>query len=521
MTWKKGLIIILVLIICAFPSICYSEKQIIDPYDCINSACVEKSLMNGIISSIGFGGFYFDPNSQGHTGYQSIIMIISLISGYSVKQVSLLPIGGLLVPFSFFALSKKMFQSNIVSIFLAVFMSFDPSLSLGHYSVFAYSWDRVLLFLFILVNLRIVTNKKTAPDVIILLIIFIGMFSIYWTTPFLMIFYMLAVNLLSFIQKKIAQKNEFRYKNTVISTLIFFIIYSIFSKVLYNEYLPAIISEKYGSPTDAVTQLISWIFLNKSTVSEEYSMVSSGTQLYDLLLMSRYIIILVPVIFYLIIIFFQTLKEHKLKINFDLYSYYIWPVLFTSAIQTIAYAARGHLSFRYTSLLFLPITIISLDRLKAEKVKFTLLCILLLLVLSGFSFLYMENFPGYNKVTNVEYSSHFMFERLSDQKENPSILLDFNTFGIYLMESVYFNPLISVKQYNSDFYKMLVEPESIQINSTPSVDYVIINNVLLDNPTRSVQWKSYEPLSKYVTKINSNKKINKIYSDDYIWIFKT
>ncbi len=517
---NKILGFILLFLVCLLPALLFSREEIIDAYNCITLASVEKSLIVGRIASVSFGNFYFDPYHQGHLGHQAIIIIISEICGLSAKKTAILPIGGIIVPFTFFALAKKIFNSNALACFFAIFMAYDPSLSPGHYSIFAYAWVRPLFFVFIILTIRILEGGKRWEDTLLLFLIFVGTFFLYWTTPAIMILFLFGVNLLLLIQTLRGKQSKIKRKLTTNSVLVFTVIYLAFSKILYNEFLPAVIHEKYGTTTDALAQFLTWISFRQSTMTEKYTVVTSGNPVYDWILIFRYIIILIPIMVYIFVKLIEVCREQKLQLSLDTYSYLMWSIIFAGLAQSIAYAARGHLSFRYISILFLPVTLISLDRLKAERVKKITLLILMILVFSGFSYLLLGGLFNLNKTSNIEISAQFLFNK---SNYDAKALTDLNTFGIYLLEGVFQQKSLSIKLYNSDIYEMVVGTSCFieKNNLGEIVDYVIINKVMANSPTAAGGWKKYEPLSNYFSEINSNTNINKIYDDSKIWIFKT
>jgi hypothetical protein len=516
---NRCLLLILLFLVCFSPALLFSQKKIIDPYNCITLACVEKSLVAGRIASINLGNFHYDPYAEGNLGYQAIIIIIAEICGLSTKEVAILPIGGIIVPFMFYFLARKLFNSDLLAAFFAIFIAFDPSLSPGHYNVFAYTWERPLLFIFIVLTTKILERGKKWENALLLFLVFVGTFYLYWTTPLIMIIFLFDVNFLLLIQILLGRQDEVKGKLTINSVLAFAVIYLAFNKVLYNDFLPAVVHEKYGTVTDALDQLLAWTGIaTQSTRAEKYTATTSGDPLYDWILMFRYITMLIPIALYVVTKLINICREHKLRLNFDAYSYLFWPIILAILAQSIVYAARGHLSFRYASILFLPETLIALDRLKVKRLKVFTFLILLCLIFSGFSIILFKDYPGLNKSSDsIGNSAQFLFDKSS---YNAKVLMDLNTFGLYLLEGISKQKTLLIKFnfYDSDIYGMIVKTERNNLGKT--IDYVIVNKVIANSPTLAPGWKRYEPLSNYIEDINNNLNIHKIY-DNGIWIFKT
>lgn len=515
---NKFLLYILFSIFIFLPLLLISSYKIIDPYNSVTLSVVEKSLSLGKISPIDSIST-FNPYDEGHIGYEAIIMTLSLVTDMSPKFMEVLPIGGLIIAVIYFIFIKKLFNSSLLAALSSIFIVYDPSLSPSQYNFFAYGMERPLLLIFFIMAIKILEKNRKVEYNFVMLLIYVGTFSIYWTTPVIMILFLFGTNLLILLQIIFdKQKKDLKTKLSNDMTIIFIIIYMGYSKVIYNEFLPAVMHDRYGTATDAINQLTMWIYSRNNETIGQYSVNTSGSQIQDWILIARYLVMLIPVVAYILFKSYVLIKERTLDLNLDIYSYVMWPLLFAGLMQTMIYAMRGHLSFRYLFLFLLPVSLISLIRLKFEKFKLVLLMVLVLLVISGFIYLVDKDFPGLSKTSGIENGAHFIFDK-SDS--NASILTDINTFGMYLIEGTLVpNNIDAINLYNYTSYRAIVNGTN-PVSDKKSLDYIVINKVMAKESTMISEWRKFQPLSKYFARIDNNTYINKIYDDDMSWIFSS
>lgn len=505
----KLLITIQLLLLIFIPGLMLSREGIIDPYNLISLAAAEKAQALGIISKVGFGEFSYDPYQQGCLGYESILIVLLSVLGKPSLAVAVMPIGSILVPLLFFCLTRKIFGSNILAAFFAIYMAFDPSISSSHYNIFVYSWVEILMFSFIIITLNIYDNGKNIRLIILLLILFTAAFSMYWTTPFIMMVFLVIMNGLVLFKQKVEKKVDYKKFLSFNISIAMLVIYLGFSQVLYSEFIHVLVKESSGGSLDAIYDLMSWLSSNNSVVVDPYS-ANLELPIYNIILMLRYIVIFTPIFIYITYISIKTLITRRFE-KPDRKSFVLWPSLSGATVQSIAYAMRGHLSLRYSSILLLPATIISLEKLGLKRMKIVVCIIIILLAVGGFFYLYSEGFPTLNKTSNIGVSAHFLIEKSNTESY---ALTDMNTFGIYLIEGVEYNNTFSIILYNSNYYDKLLGNSNFSDTDTGKyIKYIIINNKMANDPTASSTWRSYEPIADHYDQINTNTELSKIYDD--------
>ncbi len=516
---NESLLLLLLFTICFLPAAILSHYAVVDPYNCITLATAEQYMHVGKLAPIEFGDFRYDPEEQGHQGYECFVIVLLVILGGNSVNVATLPIGGIIVPILYFILARRLFNSNLIACSFAIYVAFDPSLLPGHYNIFVYTIERSLFFAFIFIEMLILKAGKSTDKSMLLIFMFISTFSVYWTTPVLMATFLLIVNLLLILNVKVnSAKNDMR-KVTIPVVVSFIVIYLAFSKVLYNDYIPSVRDARYGTQVDALMQLVDWLTISQSPkIGNEYIASTSGDGILNIILILRYLVILTPIIVYLGLKCYDVLKHKKIKATIDIYSLVMWSIFVTGVVQTLAYSARGHLSIRYIGLLFLPLTVISLIRLNSHKLKVLTLLLLCSLVVFGYAYTYSQDFSGLNKVSGLKNGADFLFNHSHEQD---TMLTDLNTFGPYLVESVNYGTHPEIVFYSTPLFSLIVNPYDTNLtkNSEDNLNYVVINKKLSDSPTAATSWVLYQPLDKYFGKIDQNMKINRMYNDGNIWIF--
>lgn len=510
----KRITTLLAFIVCILPGVILSVNRVIDPYFCTTLAVVETSYESGTISPATFGDLTYDPFESGHLGYPTLILLISHATGLSVLDTAFLPIGSVIVPFMAFAFARRLFKSDMTAILLAMFISFDPSLSPGQYSVFAYAWERALLFAILMSILRLYSSTNRRMNLLTILVMFVGLFMIYWTTPILIIVFIITMSLVITRRDSDRSRSDIVGNTAPYGILALVVIYLAFSKILYSEFLPAVLYETYGSYHDAIGQLLAWSpFGTSGYENVMYGSSSSGDAFLSWLLIARYAIILVPVGLYILMYLRKSLKSRWTCDGIK--EAVVLPTLTTGVAQTVGYALRGHLSLRYISLLFPSLTVIAMEKLGYARLKHAPLVILIAVSLLALAYTMVEDSVGVNQDTGISDSFGFM---LMHSDPEAVTLMDLNTYGIYLIHGVAENSSIPVRFYTSDAYGYLIGDYSHLSDSETPFEYIVVNINLVDSSIVAPGWTRYEPLVDHLCEIENNSLLSQTYDDGKVLV---
>ena len=502
--------LILVGFVCLLPSLYLAVNSVIDPYYCTTLAVADESNREGFISPVTFSEFTYDPEDSGHQGYYAILVGICQVCGFSSLETAFLPIGGALVPFLFFALTRKLFKSDSLAACFALFISYDPSLLPGHYSVFAYAWERILLLLFLICVISLYEGRKRGSFLFVIIIAFVGVFSVYWTTPVLMILFLATIQL-SRIGKTLTADGSFPNRNIVgiLGVVALLVVYLSFSRILYDEFLPAILYERYGTLGDAADELLAWtIFGGQQSEAVRYSYQLASNWILNVVLVSRYIVIMSPIVAYIAIRFLRSGRVIRSKSGPK--DMVFLPAFVTCAAQTTGYALRGHFSLRYALILFPLLSVISMEKIGQARIRALPIALLAILAVFSFTNSVLSDEDMYIGYTSLDSSSAFLFE---NGDEDSWTVMDLNTYGVYLVQGVATNNSLNVMFYTSEVFGYVIgEDESLRLDGR-QLRYVVINSDLLKHPTAAPNWTRFEPLAWHLSDISENYVMSAVYDD--------
>lgn len=422
--------------------------------------------------------------------------ILSIVTNLNVIDLQFFPIGYLLSPIILLALTKKLFNSLIISVFLTLNFVFNPSQITAFYSIFAYSFAFPLYLSFILIYFHLLKEDKSPSKIIALLILFVSLNYIHYTLTFWIILFLFSINGYLYINKKST-------KNMTQSLLICsFVIFFYFNKVLYKSYLPAISTNIDTTSTHFFLKLPFF----SDIVSSEYFYLRSP----EINLISSLHLFII-LIFVFVGIFFVDIKNIVNKTFSCNFNFLLrFSLLFTGFLDLILYSIRGNVSTKYITVMF-PFVIFSYliaDYKKYTKSVILLLSLILIIKLSLFVNLdYIGNPSSSYKEINPSANWY-----LSNTKNNSIVSGDLGIYGILLVNS---NGDYSPKYvpYNLEIYKYIIN----EGNNEYKFDYLILDMNSM-SPIYSFYWNRFQPFINYKSNIYNNKNLHKVYSDQNIWI---
>ncbi len=517
----KRLIILLVILICFVPAFVLAERKKTAPYFNTVISHVIAAFDGGKLVSIDQGDRAIsDPYKHGHIGYQTILLTVAKVCGVSPKYVQFLPVGGLLVPFLYFILFRKMLASDGLAFLFAIYIAYEPMLSKGQFNVHAYAWSRTLFLTFFILCIHIL-DKRTAGAILLLLFVFVGTFLIYWTTPVWMLTLWASISVIPILQTFVVKSSRNPKEQSISLALVFVVIYLAFSKVLY-QYIPAVADAVYGGPEEGWA-MFSWQIKNlimgdsQGPGPYEYAGAAVTNQLLGWLLMLRYIVLFLPHAIYALSYARDVVKTRSLIPSGQTRdSLLLFGGVIVVIVHSVSYALRGHMSLR-PALFVLPITgILCLDQLKLPRaVRLIFPLTLVLVAVSGF-FLHYQETSSYD----VESSAQWLLEH----SEEATVLTDMNTAQKYLLEQVESGRRLTTMLYDPLAYQLFVEGEHLlteEERARYQWDYVVIDHSRLDQPLVSGGWRLYEPLSIHLQDISDDDRMNVIYDEGRFLILQT
>lgn len=520
---NKDLLQFLFLILLLFPSFLLSTTETTNEFLYQNIAFTElMSSENNIYpkTEFGFAGASISP------AYNFMLYTLKELAHIPARSVHFLPIGGIILPLLYYALSYKIFNSKIISSFFAFLIAYDLSQALTLYNVFAYTWAYALTLTFIIVLILLLKNKR--PEyVLLLLLIFISTNYYHYTIPSWMIFFTLCVNLILIVSERIIKRSFLVFNKKIVSlTLVFFIFYLTFNKMIYNVYLPSISIDIFQQSLDHFfTKVFS---IQYTTHLDKYMYLEPSNQALSTVRLLYYFSLLCPMLY--IIVKYSSIIPGKLKGRVacnltsspqdELHFILVTTIIVIAFIDSVAYAAKGILSLKVVMFLFPLISVICVSKITTVKSRNLYLIFLVLLLLSKFILIANVGMIGQvTKYDEIEPGVDWYVQNTESHKS--TILTDLDTLGKYLVIGSEQKKLFSAQYYDSKIYGSVVNENSTKDNSLSNLCDSIVIDIKSSNeiPIKSVFWGYYEPIGKYNSYIENNININKVYIDGFVKVF--
>lgn len=513
-TVNRALLTILFLIICSSLSIFYSINGVVDAFSFWHMAFVQKFLLS---AHFPLEDIIYSPKYV--PGFISTLMLLLKVTAIPTKQFHFLPILGLLLPISYFALCKK-FSNSRVSVFIIVLLMLSIPTPTEFFTVWPHAFGYFLFLSFIHIFLRNF-NNKTPEAVLIIIIIFLSVhFYSYTTEMWILSFFtfFIFISLFFFF----ISKNKLIKKNLMFSLLVaFFVIFFGFNKIFYESYLP---TGKFISTIFESSELFFYNYGNFFSFTESHKYVyRTEPNLFLSLSGLLYLSSMALIVLFSSLQYLHTLiKSGKFRDDIGQAksdAYFKYALIVTGVCDILIYAARGVITLRYIYFIFPIVTLISLKELRLkEGFKTCILFFLLFLVISHTILSWSSNSftSDPTQYKDLEISANWFMENSIQKKA----LTDLLTGNKYLLESVSINQEFDKVYINLDHYDMIVNPQDYEDNELNIyAPYLIINKNL--KKVLSDKWGNYESFSYHLKEINENQNLNKIYNDDIIFIFST
>ena len=498
---NRRLLLVFILLLSLLPALYLSYIHYVDSFLYTPLASTSEGIALGGLTDV----------SSDQPSYVVILYTISSICNIPPLQLGYLPIGALIYPFCIYALTRNLLESKWIPLLLLLYFSFDFSILIGQYSVFAYAWAHPLFFIFILLFIKYSVSETRNPQMVaLLLIVFTSIVFLHPTYVFWAISFTIGLNVIIGISKATRLTNV-HLTPTPFLTIALFVIYFGFNQLYFGFYLHRVILIE---PETISEQFITTIrnFLGFQTpVSVPYQMSgSAATSIIGYASFGRSLIIVLSL---LIGIFAWVRKNyHELSKKFDSSLVVITALLIAGMMHTIGYAFYGHISMRFM-IMFFPIIAIFLIR-KSDLKKSVNMIIALLLVLA---FAGTISYAASNqKVNNIDIETVPYSDWLISHTEKRVVLLsDFTTSQLTKCHFSEAGRSITQRFYYSELYSMIVSGKE-QITNT---EFIAMN--WETGSTTSVGWSAFEPVSKYYIEISENTHLNRIFDDGHISLLRS
>jgi hypothetical protein len=510
--WIEAVVLGLIACACVIPSIFLFRINYANEFVYIPLVRVAASVSTRTLVPLEFSGFNFIPE---HQGLELITLLLTRATRLPIEQYMFLPICGILLPLSYYLLSNSLGISKIPSALLSLAISLDPTIVMTSYNSKIYGWTRVLFVLYILIYSKVLRKKK-ASHIMLLLLVFISVYTIYWTDPLLMIAFSIFANLLLFIEHYFSRGKKLDLKDTrfmtISLTIIFIIIFFFFGSFIYT--MVGKVSSRGGISQMSETmisfsnRMLQIVGLEKPD-QEDFS-TQSRQSIVGQIQFVRYILIVIPVI----ILAINLLRKKKInKFALDKNTIVLLSLSLMIIFHLTIYSTYGHPSTRNLALFGPLIALLALQKLTTNKGAKIFYALLLSISL-------IPNFVVSYK--QVQYHSTFDFVApaaswLEINSPERNLNADLGIYGMITVKTVE-NGGVSPTyvSINPNEYKYLIGLDS-DIKLKPGI---LVIDKLSKSPLVSTGWGYQDPLSQYILQLGQNSHLEALYDNESIRIYK-
>jgi len=509
----KGIGLALLLVfIWALPGCLLSVNDYSFEYVYIQNVRVAASLNKDHLLPLDFGVFYFIPE---HQGSELLRLILCKVSGLTIQELQFLPLGAILVPLAFYVLCKEFFGSRVAAL-LSISIAFDPTVVLGSYHTAIYAWSRPLLLVFVFIYVRIL-RKKTQSLILLSVLVFIGLFSVYWTGSALMVSFAFLTNILIAISWFASARRDSSAPRslTLSNALVFLIIYLGFGEFAYRL-LPNMLGQdasgKFGSAfyslTHRVLQLVGLAAPEQATYST-YSDVSPVQTMQ----VFRYLLMLLPIVWLVFKEIRNVITARKIKPSQDVASLVLWSLVGVLLTHTFIYSSYGHASTRYIALLGPLVATIALDKCRAaDRIKMAFVTVLGLLACVNFV-LARPQTPQRASWAEVGPAAAWFSENV----EQTVLVSNVGTYGMFAVESAPRATPPMYACYSTARYASVIG-EGDEFNTPQELCGYIVIDKKVTSHEMCPGFRYFDPLSNHLDQIGRNVNLNSVYDNGAIWI---
>lgn len=520
---------ILLFLVCMLPKIYFITEGFYDFY--LGSHIVLAQMSEDA------GHIIVDPYPQGNItslqaqinevsdrmGLTSLLLVIKLMTGMPYDTLLIIPIGGFLMFLSAYYLVRLITSSKLLISVFVIFVSYDPAISTLTYNINTHAWAFPLFLIFIgLIYSKINEIQYSAQKSSITLLVFIAISSIYYTTEFLVVLFLLISSLIFYITSIITGNRE-HVKVVVLALfcMIFFfgldpIFYDFFRS--WGQYRENIFSDIVTVIGDGLLRTfdLSTNFYKESSI---YAL-SHQSKIVTWVGVIVYILISIGPILLISSSVMDLVKRRKIEQNKVL----MISLFFTTIAQFLIYLLFNAVSFM-TILLISPIvTVFSLKNvIKNKKIRLILALLIIATVMIKLPINLIYE-PIYQSAVYKTYDSGVMWaaihlplsdDILSDLCFEEKVLMknySLRTDGFYVTmdgsNNVYFLYSNTSGEVETFFEKS-------------HYDYLILSD-LNSKKFIPTAYGPYllKPCTKFARVVKSSKRFELIYNDGYIFIYK-
>jgi len=501
-------------ILWVLPGYLLSKAEYSLEYDYIQNVRVAASIGGHSLLPINFGGFNFIPE---HQGSEILRLIFCIVSGLPIQILQILPIGAFLVPLTFFLVCRQCFDKWTAAL-LSISVAFDPTIVMSSYHTTIYAWSRPMLLLFVFLYIKII-HRRTPALLILAFLLFISLYSIYWTDPALMVMFALFLNLLLFLVGLILRRQgqSFSSSLTISIATAFTVIYLGFGEFTYNL-LPSMFNKytsgQFGTAVFSLYQRVLQLVGLAQPAEEVFSTYGESSPILTVQLI-RYLLMILPVGLLLFQWSRKFWKSRKFTIEYDPLQIIMWSLIGVLLFHTFLYSSYGHASTRYVALLGPLVAAIALFRIGGSgRWRWILPFALGAMACANFAFEYPAS-PVHSTMAEVKPAAIWFSTYGVEQRVNSNV----GTYGMLALMMAPYAELPTFVCYTDSTYAALIDPPGGDGGLAGLGGYIILD-LKVASHEMCPGFKFFTPLTDYLDRVSANPDLSWIYDNGSIWILK-
>jgi hypothetical protein len=480
-----------------------------------------------------FAGTSFDLR----LGSDFILMILGQATGLSLSRLPGLGVGSLIIPTVYFALAKRLSESNFIASLLAVYIGYNHTLLPNHYNVFIYTWTHTLFLVAIVIMLKIAQTGKSVADSIALLILFVGSFLSYHTTSMWVLVvvpsFSLLVTLFSAFLKHSERSSNVQHTSSrsgwsVMSRqslinlgIAFMVLYMTYDPIIYHIYLPHLKSSPDVSPFSTLyRQLMIALGTEELAALPPYQQTVITSPTAAVLSLIIIVLIILPILLDTALTLLELWRSRKPDIVLTplraLWVSFLVVAVFHGAVYS---TYMSGVSFKLVHLLLPFGTLFSLQQIsKKLGIPGKILCRAFIIALVGtavWAFTEYSQHPHQAAPRNLGSS----ITRIAKSSSDRTILLtDLDTYARYLFYGEQVGVHFDHQRLDSQHY-VAVTNWGVSEQSA-DFDYVVVDFQHIDKALWDVNWDTYEPFSMHLDEIETNQELSRIYDNGQVIVYE-
>lgn len=233
--------------------------------------------------------------------WEILIIELSLVLDTPLRELLFLPIGGLLLPFAVYALSRRLTISRLAALLLVAYIALVMSRGAAAYATFAHAWAYPLLFVFFLAFVRI-AQKSSAQKawISVLILLFVALHLFYYSAELLALLFVIgfAASATVFRSASTSSSPQVHVPKTL--AVAFLVMFLAFNQMMYDGFIARLSQLSTGGSLSWIYARIASILGLSPTVGESFRLLSSQNVFADLITLALIILIVAPLVFFLI-----------------------------------------------------------------------------------------------------------------------------------------------------------------------------------------------------------------------------